>query len=177
MVGLHRENYTMADDGKKTSFTQISETLSQDTRGVFSDTTKTNLQKLSSQLEKLKDLENNPIQYFLEFFPAAFAMLDEDLRYILHSTKWTTSLNLSRKDLTGALLEFSGFHVAYTSIEVYKKALRGEYHTDRGKDVFMTKDNKRVHIHWMVWKKDEGPAGILLIANLNALHGPDPFHS
>jgi len=136
---------------------------------VFSDQTKTNLEKFSTQLGRLQALENNPLKYLLKEFPFPFAMLDEDLKYLLYSSKWVENLEMEDKDLTGAPLTSSGFHISEASLLVYQKALSGAYHTDKGRDLFMTPKNKRVHIHWMVWRKKEKPGGLILIANLNSL--------
>lgn len=153
---------------KKTPLEELSKTLSKDSE-IFSEHTRSNLLKLSTQLERLGDLENNPFRYLLECFPTAFAMLDHELRYLLHSQKWLETFSIKSKDLVGSLLEFSGIHIAEISLEVYRKALKGEYHTDRGKDAFLTIEKKRIHIHWMVWSYGSEKSGIFLIANLNFL--------
>jgi len=162
---------------KKPNLREIEKTIAKNPQGVFSENTRVNLKNLSNQLEALKDLENTPFQDFLKFFPSAFAMIGQDLKYLLHSSKWVKVLETSQEDLSGSALEFSGFHVADISLEMYRKALTGSYHADSGKDVFLTRKKRRIHIHWMVWKKENQKAILLLIADLNSYPGNDSFHS
>ena len=95
-------------------------------------------------------------------------MIDEGLRYVLHSKEWIKTFDLNKDNLIGSLLPFSGIHIADQSLKVYRDVLRGAYHTDKGRDMFMTPQKKRIHIHWMTWKKKDQPGGLILIANLNA---------
>lgn len=135
----------------------------------FSERTKTNLEKFSVQLEKLQVLEDHPIRHFLESFPIPFAMLDENLRYLLHSSKWTETFGLEKKDLIGKDLVKSGLDISETSIRVYREALAGKYPKGEGKDLFLSHSKKRVHLYWTLWKKKESFGGILLIAGFNPL--------
>jgi len=104
------------------------------------------------------------LRIFVRHAPAAVAMLDRDLRYLLHSERWCTDYRLSETDLTG-YQHYEVFpEIPERRKEVHRRALAGE--VLRGRDErFDRADGSVDWLNWEMrpWYDADGEIGGILI--------------
>ena len=119
---------------------------------------------------------------FVEHTPAAVAMLDRDLRYLLASRRWLTDYALENQDLIGRShyevfplfqseqLEYSPYaspltpHPLKRWQEIYASCLAGEVQQGDS-DYFIRSDGSRQRVKWEIqpWRTSTGEIGGLMM--------------
>ncbi|WP_049820106.1 hybrid sensor histidine kinase/response regulator [Bradyrhizobium japonicum] len=97
--------------------------------------------------EALRDSEER-LRYFIKYSPAAIAMLDNELRYIVYSDRWLADYGLVGRDLRG-LSHYEVFpEVPERWRAIHRRALGGEtLHADE--DSFTRADGR---LQWLRWE-------------------------
>jgi PAS domain S-box-containing protein len=97
--------------------------------------------------EDLRDSEER-LRYFIKYSPAAIAMLDKELRYLVYSDRWLVDYGLAGRDLRG-LSHYEVFpEIPERWREIHRRALAGEtLHADA--DAFTRVDGR---VQWLRWE-------------------------
>ncbi len=97
--------------------------------------------------EALRESEER-LRYFIKYSPAAIAMLDNELRYIVYSDRWLVDYGLIGRDLRG-LSHYEVFpEVPERWRAIHRRALAGEtLHADE--DSFTRSDGR---LQWLRWE-------------------------
>ena len=97
--------------------------------------------------EALRESEER-LRYFIKYSPAAIAMLDNELRYIVYSDRWLTDYGLVGRDLRG-LSHYEVFsEIPDRWRAIHSRALAGE--TLRADEDSFTRADGRVQ--WLRWE-------------------------
>jgi len=103
---------------------------------------------------------------FVRHSPAAIAMLDAELRYLVASERWRTLHNLANEDLLGR-----SHYQAIPGLpdrwkRVYARCLGGAVETCEGESIARP-DGSIVSMKWEVrpWRRDDGEIGGIMIFN------------
>jgi formate hydrogenlyase transcriptional activator len=113
--------------------------------------------------EALRQSEER-LRLFIEHTPAALAMFDRDMRYLLISPRWQVSYGLGDRDLRG-LSHYDVFpEIPERWKEAHRRALAGEFLREE-EDRFDRADGSVQWIHWEIlpWHNDAGGIGGLVI--------------
>ena len=97
--------------------------------------------------EALRESEGR-LRYFIKYAPAAIAILDKDLRYLVYSDRWLTDYGLGGRDLRG-LSHYEVFpEIPERWRTIHRRALAGEtLHAEE--DSFTRVDG---HVQWLRWE-------------------------
>ncbi|WP_283811665.1 PAS domain S-box protein [Bradyrhizobium sp. UNPF46] len=97
--------------------------------------------------EALRESEER-LRYFIKYSPAAIAMLDNELRYIVYSDRWLVDYGLLGRDLRG-LSHYEVFpEIPERWRAIHRRALAGEtLHADE--DSFTRSDGR---LQWLRWE-------------------------
>ena len=97
--------------------------------------------------EALRESEGR-LRYFIKYAPAAIAILDKDLRYLVYSDRWLTDYGLGGRDLRG-LSHYDVFpEIPERWRTIHRRALAGEtLHAEE--DSFTRVDG---HVQWLRWE-------------------------
>jgi PAS domain S-box-containing protein len=114
-------------------------------RDVSSRTALEVLQQEAAQA--LRESEER-LRYFIKYSPAAIAMLDKELRYLVYSDRWLVDYDLAGRDLHG-LSHYEVFpEVPERWRTIHRRALAGEtLHADE--DSFKRTDGR---LQWLRWE-------------------------
>ena len=104
------------------------------------------------------------LRLFVQHAPAAVAMFDREMRYLLFSRRWLTDYHLGDQDLTGR-----SHYDVFPDMpdhwkEVYRLALAGDVETC-AEDHFVRGDGREEWLQWEVhpWRDDRGEIGGIII--------------
>jgi len=110
-------------------------------------------------------LANNALlKLFVEHTPAAVAMFDKDMRYIMISRRWLTDYKLGDPDIAGRSHYEVFPDVPQRWKDIHQRVLQGE--TIRNdEDVFVRADGATEYIRWELrpWRDDSGEIGGLVM--------------
>lgn len=97
--------------------------------------------------EALRESEER-LRYFIKYAPAAIAILDKDLRYLIYSDRWLTDYGLVGRDLRG-LSHYEVFpEIPERWRTIHRRALAGE--TLHAEEEAFTRGDGRVQ--WLRWQ-------------------------
>ncbi|GAB4547210.1 MAG: hypothetical protein Tsb0013_06800 [Phycisphaerales bacterium] len=122
--------------------------------GTFQDVT--DQHNATSRLEVLEER----MRLFIEHTPAAVAMLDTDMRYLIASRGWYTQYGIEGEHIVGR----SHYDVFPTVPDrwrtLHERALRGE-HLTNDRDCFPRDDGSTTWVRWelMPWRNESGEIG------------------
>jgi PAS domain S-box-containing protein len=104
------------------------------------------------------------LRLFVENSPAAIAMFDRDMRYILASRRWLESYNLGSRDLTGKSHYEIFPEIGEDWKQVHRRCLAGAVES-REEDAFPRADGSLDWVRWEVrpWYAAEGGIGGIII--------------
>ncbi|RXH15275.1 hybrid sensor histidine kinase/response regulator [Bradyrhizobium guangzhouense] len=97
--------------------------------------------------EALRESEER-LRYFIKYAPAAIAILDKELRYLVYSDRWLADYGLGGRDLRG-LSHYEVFpEIPERWRQIHRRALEGEtLHADE--DSFTRHDGR---VQWLRWE-------------------------
>ncbi|QAU47089.1 hybrid sensor histidine kinase/response regulator [Bradyrhizobium guangzhouense] len=97
--------------------------------------------------EALRESEER-LRYFIKYAPAAIAILDKELRYLVYSDRWLADYGLGGQDLRG-LSHYEVFpEIPERWRQIHRRALEGEtLHADE--DSFTRHDGR---VQWLRWE-------------------------
>ncbi|MGC4038542.1 MAG: PAS domain S-box protein [Chitinophagaceae bacterium] len=110
------------------------------------------------------------LQLFVKHSPAAIAMLDNDLRYILASDRWYESYGIPDKNITGKL-HYDIFPEIRTMPEwmaIHSRCLQGTTEKNE-RDFFLRADGTKQWIHWEIhpWHRvDQSIGGLIMFTEV-----------
>ena len=126
--------------------------------GVFNDITE------RKQAEESIIAGERVLRQFVEHTPAAVAMYDKNLRYIVYSKRWLTDFKLGNRDITGL-----SFYDVFPKIserwrQNHKNALNGAV-LKSDEDVFEREDGTFDWLKWEIrpWTDAEGKIGGIIV--------------
>lgn len=125
------------------------------------------LKRLQFTHGKLQDSEEQ-LRLFVEYAPAAIAMLDNNLRYIVVSHRWNTDYRLGKRSLHG-LSHYEVFpEIPERWKEIHQRCLAGAVEKC-AEDAFPRSDGSVDWERWEIhpWRKNDGQiGGIILFTEL-----------
>jgi PAS domain S-box-containing protein len=113
--------------------------------------------------EKLKE-QAHQLSLFVEYSPAAIAMLDRDMKYLVFSKRWLTDYHLGDRDITGkSHYEIFPELPAHWK-EVHQRCLAGATEK-KEEDLFTRTDGRTDWVRWEIypWYKTSGEAGGIIL--------------
>lgn len=127
-------------------------------QGIFQDVTELKKAEAFLQASELN------LRLFVENSPAAIAMFDRDMRYILASRRWLESYNLGSRDLTGKSHYEIFPEIGEDWKAVHRRCLAGAVEI-REDDAFPRADGSLDWVRWEVrpWYAAEGGIGGIII--------------
>lgn len=152
-----------ARDGESIWFGQNVRLLRKDGRLVGFQAIARNI---SSRLEAERQLKNREMQLrlFVKHTPAAVAMLDRNMRYIITSDRWLEDFRIEQDDIEGK----SHYDIFPTVTdewkEIYKTCLSGVSEKSE-EDLFVRADGEPEWIKWEIhpWRELSGEVGGIII--------------
>lgn len=113
--------------------------------------------------EKLTEQENQ-LRLFVEYSPAALAMVDKDMKYIIASKKWKLDYRLGDQDIIG-----KSHYEVFPEIpkewkEIHQRCLAGAIEK-KEEDPFVRADGRTDWVRWEIhpWRKASGDIGGLIL--------------
>ena len=104
------------------------------------------------------------LRLFVEHSPAAIAMFDRDMRYIVHSRRFVADYQLPDQDLTG-LLHYEVFPEIPERIkDIHRRCLAGNIERAE-EEPFPRADGRLDYVHWEMhpWYEETGKVGGLIL--------------
>ena len=104
---------------------------------------------------------------FVEHTPAAVAMLDTNLCYLMTSKRWLTDYRIDRDSIIGESHYDIFPNISSELIEVYKRCLAGASES-RDEDLYVRPDGSTEWLRWEVhpWHKSEKEIGGIIISTV-----------
>ncbi|HEX2867698.1 MAG TPA: PAS domain S-box protein [Ignavibacteriales bacterium] len=117
-------------------------------------------------LEQAENIKRNQklLRLFIEHSPAAIAMLDHDMRYIIASKRYVADYNLEEQDLTGRSHYEIFPEIPERWKEIHKRCLNGVIEKCEA-DPFPRLDGRTDWVRWEIhpWYETTGQVGGLII--------------
>lgn len=123
-----------------------------------------NQRRLLRKSEKALRSNEARLRLLIENSPAAIAMFDCDMRYIVYSRRWLTDYNLPHESIVG-LSHYEVFpDIPDRWKEIHQRCLRGARESLR-EDCFVRSDGTSVWINWGIepWRDDHGRIGGIIM--------------
>lgn len=125
---------------------------------------RTTIQQTSDALQEQQEL----LRLFIEHSPAAVAMFDTEMRYVMHNRRWLDDFQLDEESLIGRnhYEIFPGMEERLRN--VHRRCLQGAIESNDN-DYFIRKDGTLLWVKWDVrpWQKSSGGiAGIIVSVQL-----------
>jgi PAS domain S-box-containing protein len=125
---------------------------------------------LVSDMSRQRFVEQNlsereeQLRLFIEHSPAALAMFDTEMRYIVYSHRWLTDYNLGERDLTGKTHYEVFPTVPQHWKDIHQRCLRGAIEKN-DEDLFEREDGSIDWVKWEVhpWYKGSGEIGGIIM--------------
>ncbi len=113
--------------------------------------------------EQLTEKENQ-LRLFVEYSPAALAMLDMDMKYIVTSKKWMLDYQLGDKDIIGKSHYEVFPEIPQEWKEIHQRCLAGAIEK-RDEDMFVRADGSVDWVCWEIhpWRKASGNIGGIIM--------------
>ena len=104
------------------------------------------------------------LRLFVEFAPAAIAMLDTDLKYLVVSRRWLEDYNLSRDSIIGCSHYEIFPEIPQRWVDIHKRCLAGAVESCAA-DPFPRADGKTDWVRWEIrpWSRPDGSIGGIII--------------
>jgi PAS domain S-box-containing protein len=122
------------------------------------------LQDITSQTRQAQELNRSreKLDLLVENTPAAIAMFDNEMRYLMTSRRWVQDYGLEGRDIIG-LSHYKVFPEIETLPQwrdAHRRALRGEMFESR-EDSWTREDGRKEWIQWAIhpWKNADGEVG------------------
>jgi PAS domain S-box-containing protein len=126
------------------------------------------MQDISIYKHLAQELERSGAQLrtLISSAPAAVAMFDTGMRYLMASERWLQDYGLEGRDLTG-MSHYDVFPEIRSMphfIDIHRRALRGE-RFDNHEDIWARADGRKVWSQWAIhpWKDSEGRVGGIIL--------------
>lgn len=131
--------------------------------GIIQDIDHT--KKTYLELEKKQAM----LRSFVNYVPAAVAMLDNDLNYISVSKRWLQEFHYNRSDIIGQNLYEVNQNIPEERKSIYAKALQGEAYKNENQIFEIPGIKTPQHFNWEVipWHLSDGKVGGLVISAQN----------
>jgi PAS domain S-box-containing protein len=126
------------------------------------------MQDITLQKQQAQELERSAAQQRLlvENAPAAVAMFDSEMRYLMTSRRWIQDYNLDGRDITGMSHYdvFPEIRAIPRWMDIHQRALRGE-RFDIHEDSWTRADGQQEHIQWAIhpWLDSAGNVGGIIM--------------
>lgn len=116
----------------------------------------TEQQKATLELQEKKE----QLKLFIDFSPAALAMLDTEMRYLETSKRWISDYGLFGQDIIGKTHYEIFPEIPNRWKEIHKRALTGSIERSE-EDYFIRADGKKEWLSWQIypWYKASGEIG------------------
>ncbi len=104
------------------------------------------------------------LRLFVEHSPAALAMFDQDMKYIVASHRWLDDYNLGNQDLTGKSHYEIFPNIPHRWKEIHRRCLAGAIEKN-DEDIFDRLDGSRDWVKWEIypWHKSSGEIGGIIM--------------
>ncbi|WP_341831322.1 PAS domain S-box protein [Sphingobacterium thalpophilum] len=105
------------------------------------------------------------LRTFVEYVPAAVAMLDHNLNYLYVSNQWLEEFNFSKSKIQNRNIGELSTDIPEYRLEIYRNALKGISYKNTHEVMFIGKDKIEKHLNWEVrpWYITEGEIGGIII--------------
>ncbi|MEO6733887.1 MAG: PAS domain S-box protein [Ferruginibacter sp.] len=149
-------NSLYGPDGNITGFTKLTRDLTE--LKIAEDAIRSNEESLREQEEKMR--------LFVKHTPAAVAMFDNEIRYIIASDRWYTDYKLEGQDIIGKCHYdiFPEIRNMPEWLDMHQRCLKGEIEINN-ESPFLRTDGKTDWLHWEIhpWKKHDGSIGGIIM--------------
>lgn len=131
--------------------------------GIIQDIDKT--KKTYLELETKEAM----LRSFVDYVPAAVAMLDNNLNYISVSKRWLQEFHDNRSDIIGQNLYEVNPHIPDERRVIYAKALQGQAYKNENQRFEIPGESSPQHFNWEVipWHFSDGTIGGVVISTQN----------
>lgn len=135
------------------------------TDGVIKDITQQVLtEEKETQFNKKLAASEEKLQMFIKHSPAAVAMFDNNMNYIIASDGWYKEYKIEKQDIIGKNHYEISPEIPKSWIEIHKKGLQGEI-IKSSEDKFIREDGSVQYVRWEVhpWHDLNGQIGGIII--------------